>query len=192
MSDRVLTIGRVTTAELAIVVTGAVGLGSPAISSYFESRREQRRFENDRATRDVDELRLLLDRAAQQLQDAGIERGGAYVAFMTQGPKIKQDENANEAVAKFVGELRKLSLIQEQLAIRVGKERDVYRHFHDALEGLLSVSGAVRRVATIGDYTVDLSEANTEMDAGTKRFEEGREAFVRAAQALVGTKLPPS
>jgi hypothetical protein len=51
----------VTTAELAIIVTGTVGLGAPALAAFFGWLREKQHAKRERVAKDLDDLRALLD-----------------------------------------------------------------------------------------------------------------------------------
>lgn len=75
-----------TTAQLAIVVTGAVGLGAPIVSQFFESKREKRRFDHERDLRDRDSLRVRLDAVAEAIDTAWRTTSAAEGILATQGP----------------------------------------------------------------------------------------------------------
>lgn len=49
------------TAQLAIVVSGAVGLGAPSITALFTHLRENRQAGREQAAKNLDDLRELLD-----------------------------------------------------------------------------------------------------------------------------------
>ncbi|MGV1047868.1 MAG: hypothetical protein ACOYD4_05005 [Solirubrobacterales bacterium] len=118
------------TAELAIITTGAVGLGTPALSALFQARRESEAAARDQRAKDRDELRGLLDQTTAALHDR-TERLTALESWMQRAtfglPKAKH-------APKFEPDQRALLLTMEaRLVIRRGRGDILVTALHEYL-----------------------------------------------------------
>jgi hypothetical protein len=170
----------VTTAELAIVVTGAVGLGTPALSARFEAIREGRRAIRERVSKDLDELRSVLD----ELTAVMFEHTTALVAV----ERWMQRSTFGDTPSKPAPELRPsrktLYTLNARLWIRLGRDDPLVRSLGSYLE---LVDRAVAEIEALWpkNEPFDYSDAQLDQRAGT--YWAAYEAFVDAAQAAAGS-----
>jgi hypothetical protein len=188
------------TAEVAIVVTGIVGLGSPALAAWREARREEVRFRRDRTSKEIDELRSTLVRADEAITQF-IQAAAALSTKLTLvHPKspaeamrhsfYTQELDAYAPAKKGADDANRL------LVILLGRDHGVVKAFE--------------RVMTVLDSTgTDAGIRIMERDAGKEKEEdwlkfvasaqsrarewnEAHERFLDAATALVGADVGPA
>jgi hypothetical protein len=107
------TMRAVTTAQLAILVTGGVGVGTPALAAFFAGRREKRQYEHERDVRDRDVLRLRLDSVAEAL---GTLRRCADV-LLALAPRHPQEGGLPDRTADAQAAVRDTELALAKLAL---------------------------------------------------------------------------
>jgi hypothetical protein len=138
----------VTTAELAIVVTGTVGLGSPAIAHAFELIRERRRREGALAEKKADEMRSLLD----SLTGTMFEHTGQLITLELWMSDSAMSRFSNNRPAPAVRSTRReLYTLNGRLVIRRGRQDEL--------------------VTALRDYLRPTDEALAEIDASWEKAE---------------------
>jgi hypothetical protein len=101
-----------TVALVSVIVAGTTALATPLSNAWYDSRKEARRFEREMFTRDVAELRTLLDGAASAFDEAFAAR-----AELTRRWMLEPLENCSELIDE-VQEKR------NRLVVLKGADRD--------------------------------------------------------------------
>jgi hypothetical protein len=107
-----------TVALVSVVVTGTTAIAVPVVNGVVESRREQRRFEHERITKDFDDLRDLLDEMTAKVY-AHLRELSFYV-----DPSRK-----DEAALAAEDRLKELHQLVSRLQIRLGRAHPVTEAF---------------------------------------------------------------
>jgi hypothetical protein len=113
-----------TVAIVSVVVSGTTAIVVPLVTGGLESRREERRFERERVTKDFDELRDFLDEMTQKLYahtGEKIRLEGAYTH-----PSAPPESDLRAEATSRTAELYQPA---PRLVIRIGREHPVTQAF---------------------------------------------------------------
>jgi hypothetical protein len=173
--------------EVPILVTGAVALGVPVIAALWARANQREQLRHDRQTRDLEELRKLLDEAAGLLGEArfaevrvttaaGWDRG---FATSDEGKlTAKAIESQRERIETRADVSHRVSTMGDRIAMRLGRD----------------VPAAVAWRATEAVLT-SLSNVTDHDHENWKTAAAGlgpaRIAFMDEANKLVASRLPP-
>jgi hypothetical protein len=118
-------------AGIAIVTTGVVGLGTPAISAYFQRLRDRDAARRERQSKDRDELRGLLDEATAAMHEwtedlISLEH---WMQLRTFG--LPRSKRASELDP---GKRADLATLEARLVIRRGRGDVLVSAFRDYIE----------------------------------------------------------
>lgn len=167
------------TAELAILVSGTVGLGAPTISALFQKSRDKGVAQRERAARDRDELRALLDEIAAAL-DARTEQLVESEQWMRESflHRSKSDEAPDVEPSKGTH----LSTLKARLVIRRGRRDTLTAAFEayiDTTDQALEEIGSMWR----NHEPFDFDDAR--LDERAARYRRALEVFLDRAKAIL-------
>lgn len=171
------------------MVTGAVALGVPVIAALWARSNQAQQLKHDRQIRDLEELRMLLDAAADLLTEALIaERRlrGARVwdrALETseKGNLTKKAvENQRALVEGRIEVYMRASAMAERIAMRLGRDAPVTIAYRVAL----TVVGNLAKVT-------DHKEEPEQWAPLIRGLAEARTIFADEANTLIRSRLPP-
>lgn len=159
------------TAQTAIVITGAVGLGTPVLTHLFEWLREKGRLDHERDLRDRDALRTKLEAVARSIDKAQREIGDVLVLFSDERDDAidEQDRTSKVTAARKAIDDGWLALVE--LALWVDRDRDPGAAAQDALAGLgTMLSWAVAPDSDEAREVDDIEEVKRKAAAASHRF----------------------
>jgi hypothetical protein len=149
-----------------------------------ERQRLKEQLDHDRAMKDLDEVRMLLDRAAEHSEQAS----DALIEMRHKVEGLADETNVGEMLDRF--DVANNALIADALRLRTRGLVDASDAVLAVLEafnvGLLVEAGQRRRR---GD---DASEQLAQADQGKDRVTEARRTFYDAARRLAASKVPSS
>lgn len=187
--------GSTAIALAGLAVAGLSTIVTPWLTGRLEEKRESRRFLRERIVSDFDELRVLLDHAAEALNAymfATRSLTGRYTfldAMDMDVYKPEMDANIDAREAIYA--------LNRKLVIRLGREHPVVTKFGDALKLLdeasmgaaRGISGRTHRGEPILPWHIE-NYAKREQER-EERSAEAHERFLDAATALVGSPVEP-
>ena len=135
--------------------------------------------------REVAELRLLLDDAAESLERVDHARGAAYVRILQE---VRPAEEGREVINRFRAQVAALSVLKARLSIRLGETDSLHQLFSGALTALVQVLDAIDLAAFQGERA-DMVTINERMEAGEADFKKARAAFLEEAVRQGGLRL---
>jgi hypothetical protein len=179
--------GTDTIALVAVIAGAATAIFVPCITLWGQRLENRRRFEEDRLVKDFDELRILLDDCAQ----ASI----VYIQALERTENRYDESDTNdpghysEQLDWLRGRSDKASYLNQRIVIRLGRERPVAKAFGAAIAPL-DEAYALLKTSIEGKQLADKRPgAKREHEAASRK--EAHEAYLDAAQALVGSPVEP-
>jgi hypothetical protein len=170
-----------TVALVSVVVTGATAITTPLVTGGLESRREQRRFERERITKDFDEIRDLLDKIGVKIYTHTLEQ----VAL--------EDDHSDPSLSPSPGAVGEADARREELyhlntrlVIRLGREHPVTKAFGRCLRAIDDTLGRMKALAVAQEGFEVLAD-NQQQRWGS--YWKAYEGYTDAAQQLVGARL---
>jgi hypothetical protein len=181
-------------AIVSVSVAGAATVAAPWVAAAFEARRQTERLAHERRVRDVDELRALLDDAADLL-----DRLSHTTAELSGSVFTASVGATREAWTRFVNERRDVLRHRARVAIRLGTDSKVTKAFDLAVEMLSEVSREISSKLTHaslrGRAPHEQLAQETMQDIFKKvpplrhKYELAVQGFIDAARDVVGTTL---
>jgi hypothetical protein len=171
---------RVETEQLAIVVTGAVGLGAPSLAALFGWLREKQHAQRERVEKDLDDLRDLLD----QLLPLMFEHTQRLLAFERWVRDATTRRSHADAAPNLIETRRTLYAYNARLVIRLGRDHrlvTVLGHY------LKDVDEAWSHVGQIHEEHDVFDADDAELAKRARLYWFTYEGVVDAAKAVVGT-----
>jgi hypothetical protein len=169
-----------TTAELAVLVSGAVGLGAPTISAAFQRSRDKDAVERDRETRDRDELRALLDETAAALH-IRTEQLILLEQWMRASTLRLPKTDEHPEVEASTGPL--LSTLEARLVIRRGRGDALVDAFTTYIE---LTDGALEEIDEGWARQEPFDFDDSQLEGRADRYRGAFEAFVDRAKETLG------
>jgi hypothetical protein len=173
-----------TIALVAVVGSTSAAISVPLINGVFQRAIDRRRYRHEREAKDLDELRAMLDHAAQ----SAFEFTGLLILFEQ---LAAMDHRSLGERRQELTEMRStLYTTNARFVIRRGREDDVVKAFGRWL-------GSVDRVLADFDriwvpHGAPVVYGDDELELLAKDHWEAYEGFLDAAQALVGSTLAPA
>jgi hypothetical protein len=181
-------------AIVSVSVAGAATVAAPWVAAVHEAKRQAQRFDHERRVRDVDELRALLDSAADLLDHLSYT-----VADLTGSALVASVGEAREAWTRFINERRDVLRHRARVAIRLGTESKVTKEFDLAVEMLSKIS---REISTkLTGASIQGRGSHEKLPQETvqhifgrvpplrNKYELAVSGFIDAAQQLAGTTV---
>jgi hypothetical protein len=172
-----------TVAIVSVAVTGATAVAAPLASGWLESRRESRRFERERITKDFDELRDLLDDIGVKLYTRTQEQTEWERAMAD--PRDPAPEGAGAKAREGRIDLYHLNT---RLVIRLGREHSATKAFGRSLRVIDETLARMDAIYEGGEPWEQLAEGQ---DQRWRSYWDAYERYTDAAQQLVGARLGP-
>lgn len=142
-----------------IVVSGALG---PWLVGVAQRRADRQRFQQDRAAIHRDDLRALLDRAAELLAPGATN--------------LREISQADQLPVELKGWMKETFIMGQRLRLRLRHDHDVVRAYDKVREAMTAVS----------DLAVDAPG----YDPAVTRFEEARAAFLEKGRVELASPVP--
>lgn len=175
-------------AVVSVVATALTAIAVPLLTAVAAHRRERQRFRHERLIRDFDELRALLDEAAESI-DPYID---AVASMESAHSTAQQDDDPLELMPKlapFQEARRHVRTLNGRLVIRLGREHPVVAAYQQAIE---VVGKAGSEVATMIALEQPVSpELKTLRVERRMNWYAAYEGFLDAAVGLVGSPVEP-
>ncbi len=170
------------TADLAILVTGAVGLGTPALSALFQSRRDEGAAARMRSGKDLDELRSLLDEltATMYTHTTSLVALEVWMRQSTFGlPHAKSSPRVQTTRAT-------LYTLNARLVIRRGRGDQLVK----ALGAYLKpTDDAIAEMDALWPKNEPFDYADEQLEEHARLYWHAYEGFVDACKAEVGSRI---
>jgi hypothetical protein len=174
-----------------VIGAAATAIAVPLINAAFAPRGDQRRFNNERRQRDLDERRALLDDGAHALIDyidATSSLVGRFAFSPSSGETRKMDFYMDKLDASIAAKALAYSL-NRRLVIRLGRTNDVVVVYGHVLKML---DEATTDVGTrITERTLNRPDGREELlvrqGALRRSWDAGHERFLDTATDLVGS-----
>lgn len=187
------------TTLISVVAIVVAGVGGPAITSWATTRGQGRKFRHERAVRDTDEVRRLVDETGAALNE--VIRHCASVGSMVHELGIGRASSA--VLGELEEKVEDFEATSARLRIRTGPESevaDVCAELVDAverLEGQLTYIGMLIRMldsergseAERKSRSDQFQAAIDELLAQAKALRELRPVYIAAAHRLAGAEL---
>jgi hypothetical protein len=197
-----------TTAIAAIVTSGVVG---PGVLGALANRRERARLtaerqlhdaqlKYDRELVDLQELRAVLDDGAQIIRQA-MWQLDRMLAFLGEHPRLssrRRQRQGRARLSELLQEAQQLTdtaaLMSGRIALRLGREDEIYRYFDEGMDSFEKLAGAV--MPLLGkpwDFMLHkgarVREIGEIVDRHEREFRDARRAMIDAAQRRVGAQV---
>ncbi len=159
-------------------IAAGTALAGALIAAITAGRRQKRQLAHDRRMRDLEEVRGVLDEAAQATAEttgAYLEACRFYVRYGTIGAR-EHDERVDEA-------RRRLTLLLQRLVVRLGEAHEVPQSFHQFYNRATEASE--RLTADRDAY----EERESISDEALRALREARLDFLAKASAAAGARL---
>ena len=121
-------------AAIAVVTSGVTSVVAPIIAGRMQRHSDAARFEHDRAMKDTDELRVLLDDLATALPVA-IQKQGALRSKHNTSGKTDANEYMDE-IGAFTSAREKVIHLHTRLILRLRREHPVTVACGEAVEAI--------------------------------------------------------
>jgi hypothetical protein len=172
---------RITTAEIAIVTTGAVGLGTPVLSAFFQLLRDKSAAKRDQRATDLNELRVLLDELTAVVythttQLIELERWMQRSAFSLPNPEKAPETDPTR---------RELYTLNARLVIRRGRHDQLVKRLGSYLK---LTDEAVAEIGSLWSKHEPFDYDDERLDARAHGYWAAYETFVDASKEVVGAR----
>jgi hypothetical protein len=172
----------VDTADLAILVTGAVGLGTPGLSALFQWRRDKGAAARARSDRDLDELRGLLDELTVTMHEhtTSLIALEGWMRRSTFGPP-------NAGTSPHVETTRAtLYTLNARIVIRRGRDDQLV----EALAAYLKpTDDAIAEMDALWPKNEPFDYTDKQLEERAHHYWHVYEGFVDACKAEVGSRI---
>lgn len=170
----------VDTAQLAIVVSGVVGIGSPIVAGVVGRANESQKTRRERAAHDVDDLREVLDGLLPVMFDhtnrvISLERSMQASAF-----GLLREEPAPETRASR----RELYAANARLVVRRGRDDRLVRSLGDYLR---VTDEAVAEIDQLWDAHEPFGYDDAQLGRRARSYWDAYEAFADMSTAVAGS-----
>jgi hypothetical protein len=170
------------TAEVAILTTGVVGLGAPAISAFFQGKRDKGIAKREQLSKDLDELRRLLDELSEACYRHTTQLVNLEIWMQRSFLSLPNAEHAPEIGSSR----RELYTLNARLVIRRGRDDDLVQ----VLGAYLKLTDdAVDEIGSLWETHGPFDYDDEALRARAHKYWAAYEAFVDAAKAIAGSKL---
>lgn len=175
-------------AVIAVVVAGATSVAAPIIAARGQRRSDAARFAHERAMKDVDEIRELLDQIIaaipQTIKRQGALRSKHNTSGSTDG-RVYMDE-----VAAFTQAREDLIQLDARLLLRLGHEHPVRTALATTIEIISSAGNDVLTLTTLDqprpdDWQARSQHERQQMLDANQRFLESASSFVSAPALML-------
>lgn len=171
----------------SVLVTGSTAILVPLITARAERARTEQSFRHERLIRDFDELRSLLDEAAEQIP-AYLNAVASMESRHTTSKSTEVAHYADEITTyrEVRDEIRRL---RARLIIRLGRTHAVVGSFQEAVDPIDQAGNEVMVMITLEQpATEELAELRPRPRGGWYR---GYKRYLDAAAGLVGSPVEP-
>jgi hypothetical protein len=172
----------VDTADLAIIVTGVVGLGTPGLSALFQWRRDQGTAARVRSDKDLDELRGLLDELTATMYTHTMSLI-ALEAWMRQSTFGLSHAKSSPRVQTTRATLYTLNA---RLVIRRGRDDQLLKALGVYLK---TTDDAIAEMDALWPKGEPFDYTDEQLEARARRYWHVYEGFVDACKAEVGSRI---
>jgi len=153
-----------------------------------EEQREQRRFQQERSSRDLEEVRSLLDDFVASIAPAVQSAASVQGAWADAGRRGDFGPEAyKERIAQFTAARERLIALQTRLIVRLGRRHAVVHSAQAVIETVEQCGGT----ATTG-LVLEQTPPRDTPDVwipGRQAMWDARHAFIDSAQSLVGARI---
>ena len=151
-----------------------------------DAQRQAAELLHDRRTRDLEELRAVLDDAAQAIAAVNSALSRFLTASHSRRPGDPEDHAEAERLhAELYDALQAAVSRQDRIALRIGRDQDVYRKYAKSLSWLSQATMVAEDPMSMADRPKSAAEVLRLADVATEELR----AFTEAARAFVGSKL---
>jgi hypothetical protein len=169
------------TAITGIVVSGVVG---PSVVAFWAWRIQASRSSHEIALADRAAARVLVDRAAEAVQEACGHAGAVRGAAITWGNKLGVD-GGGEQLEAFKVASRAVDLLEPRVAIMFGRDSDVSKTYAECLVQLKRIASGANMMSGAHEV-IDVLPYWQDIDHGHDAVNAANERFVAAAHAAIG------
>lgn len=167
------------TAELAVLVSGAVGLGAPAIAAYFQRGRDRGAARREREASDRQELRSLLDETTATLhartkQLISLEKW--MQASFLHRPRPASAPSVEQSDSPLIASL------EARLVIRRGREDALVESFHSYLK---VTDAALAEIGMLWDEGEPFDYDDDDLERRADRYRDAFAAFLDRAKRVL-------
>jgi hypothetical protein len=165
--------------DVAVTVLGAVviALVTAVVTAVTTSKRLDKQLAHDRELKDVEELRSLLDAAAELSSDAlGLSSKAILLARHQErlsGEQVKNDYRET---------IHEMIQIEQRIALRLGLDHKVTQGYYRTTD----LAGAV--MDRLKDFPLSEEQGEEAFEAATS-LEEASDHFVESSRRYVGSQL---
>ncbi len=172
-----------TTAEVAIVVSGAVAIGTTGFTAFFQWLREKSAAARERTGKDLDELRSLLDEltAAMHRHTTQLIALEHYLDLRDMTPG-----GARGKVPSVHPTQRILYTLHARLVIRLGRGHWLVKRFDEYLD---LTNGAMGEIDTLFKSGEPFAYEDVQLQERARSYWRAFGTFVDGSQALVGSQV---
>jgi len=172
----------VSTAEVAILTTGAVGLGTPAIAAFFQWLRDKGAAAREREAKDLDELRALLDELS-----AACYRHATKLISLEKWMQRSFLSLPNPTKApNTTGTRRELYTLNARLVIRRGRDDRLVKSLGNFLR---RTDEAVKEIGDLWTANEPFDYDDDQLDQRAHSYWEAYERFVDESKEIAGSTL---
>lgn len=195
-SGPVLIVGVWPTGQLSPASSSRASWG-PAVVGALANRRLHRELEGQRILRDVDELRIVLDQAAGQLEEIDMPRLTATLTLLQTVDKLDSTDAA-QLVGALQQTLHEIRGTTERLRIRLGILSPVVAAHENLAAHLGDFSSAAWAIAMAfhararDSLDIDVDAERAKVDAAQAAYNGAKRDWYGAAHALVRSRLEPT
>lgn len=126
--------GATIVALVSVVVAGTTSIAAPIIAGRNQRRSDAARFKHERALKDTDELRQMIDEIAVAIPETTQEQGTLRSKHNTSGSTDANDYAAE--VGAFTDARQNLIFMHTRLILRLGREHAVTIACGEAIEAI--------------------------------------------------------
>lgn len=180
MADTALILG-----VTGVLTSGVVG---PWVANRFAADRQRRELAHERSMTDRQELRGLLDEAANALHQASDARKAAESAVTSYGAAVGVKVPGLKDTMANAG--KPLAAVRERILVRLGSRHPVSEAFRGVDEAFVALFAPVMYLCDHGmDEGSISSDTWNEVKQAAAAYEKHRSSFMDAVAAAVGVRL---
>lgn len=170
-------------AGLSVLVAGVTSIAAPIIAGRNQRESDAAKFEYERAMKDTDELRALIDQVAIAMPEAIQKQGALRSKHNTSGSADANDYA--DQIRAFTDAREALIRMDTRLLLRLGYEHPVRRAWAEAIQTIDTGGMDVLGLVTLDQPRPDDWEERTKAErvtmlAAHQRFLEAASEFVSA------------
>jgi len=177
-------------AAISVLVAGTTSVAAPIIAARGQRRSDATRFAHERAMKDVDQIRELLDHIITAIPQTIQRQAALRSKHNTSGSTDGRDYM--DEVAAFTKARENLIHLDSRLLLRLGHEHPVRTALATTIEIITTAGGDVLTLATLDqprpeDWRDRSERERHQMLDAHQRFLEAASSFVSApARSLTG------